>query len=217
MIEKIHTIQNAGLDVWCGMILGFDHDDVSIFDAQREFLQAARIAHVMIGLLYAIPKTPLYERLRAEGRLDESDPTEFGTNVIPARMTRAELRDGYVRVLKELYDPDAYFERVDKLYLDADFRFGTARSRYWQRHPWARIKAQFMNWLRFVFIRRRLMRQVTDGRLRNEYRRRIRQMQKQRRDPGVWFVYAIKCGIHYHHYAMANRMASEEMPVVSMM
>ena len=26
-IERVHTIQNAGLDVWCGMILGFDHDD----------------------------------------------------------------------------------------------------------------------------------------------------------------------------------------------
>jgi radical SAM superfamily enzyme YgiQ (UPF0313 family) len=217
MVEKVHTIQNAGLDVWCGMILGFDNDDASIFDAQLEFLQAARIAHVMIGLLYAIPKTPLYDRLREEGRLDHRDPPEFGTNVIPTRMTREELRDGYVRVLKELYDPDAYFDRIEKLYLDADFRFGVARSEYLRRHPWAGLKAQLMNRIRFAFVRRRLTRDVPDPRLRKEYDLRLRRMLKQRRDPGVWFVYAIKCGMHYHHHTMANQMANEEMRLVSSM
>ncbi|MCP4401794.1 MAG: hypothetical protein GY801_31400 [bacterium] len=42
-IGKIHTIQNAGLDVWGLMIVGFDHDDVSIFDRHLEFLRDARI------------------------------------------------------------------------------------------------------------------------------------------------------------------------------
>ncbi len=27
MIEKVHAIQDEGLEVWCGMIIGFDHDD----------------------------------------------------------------------------------------------------------------------------------------------------------------------------------------------
>ena len=26
------------MEVWCGMILGFDNDDETIFDAQREFI-----------------------------------------------------------------------------------------------------------------------------------------------------------------------------------
>jgi radical SAM superfamily enzyme YgiQ (UPF0313 family) len=217
MVEKIHKIQNAGLEVWCGMILGFDHDDASIFDTQREFLQTTRIALVMIGMLYAIPKTPLYDRLHEAGRLDHDDPPEYGTNVVPARMTRAELRDGYVRVLKELYDPGAYFDRLDKLYLDKNFRIGAARSRYLRRHPWSRFKAHLTYWLRFVFIRRRLLRQVPDDRLRKEYRLRIRRMQKQRRDSYTWFAYALMCGIHYHHHALANQMANEEMQLVSSM
>ena len=45
------------------MILGFDNDDETVFDAQREFLREARITHAMIGMLTAIPKTPLYARL----------------------------------------------------------------------------------------------------------------------------------------------------------
>ena len=67
----------------------------------------------MIGMLTAIPKTPLYDRLAADGRLDEDDEPEFGTNVIPLGMTREELRDGYVRTMQDLYDPAAYFDRLE--------------------------------------------------------------------------------------------------------
>ena len=217
MIEKVHRIQNAGLDVWCGMILGFDNDDATIFDAHREFVHAARITHVMIGLLYAMPKTPLYDRLQEEGRLDLDDPPEFGTNVIPAQMTREELRDGYVRVLRELYESDAYFERLESLYFDEEFRFGSARSEYWRKHPWAGLKAQLMNYLRFAFIRRRLTHAVPNEALRAEYRERINKMIKHGRDPSVLFAFALKCGLHYHHYTMSQQMAHEEMPLVSTM
>ncbi len=41
LVERIHTIQRAGLEVWSGIILCFDSDDASIFDAQRQFLREA--------------------------------------------------------------------------------------------------------------------------------------------------------------------------------
>src|SRR5262249_23965893 len=44
ILDRIHTIQAAGLEVTCGMILGFDNDDPKIFDAQRAFIGAARIS-----------------------------------------------------------------------------------------------------------------------------------------------------------------------------
>ena len=52
ILEKVHRIQDAGMDVWCGMILGFDNDDETIFDAQREFIREARIANSMTGMLW---------------------------------------------------------------------------------------------------------------------------------------------------------------------
>src|SRR5262249_39921923 len=97
MLEKVHRIQEAGLEVWCGTIIGFDNDDETIFEAQRRFIQDARIAFSMTGMLYAIPKTPLHKRLAEEGRLDPSDNPEFGTNVIPLKIGREELREGYVK------------------------------------------------------------------------------------------------------------------------
>ena len=68
-------------------------------------------------VLTAIPKTPLYDRLQTEGRLDLDDDSGYGTNVIPLNMTREELREGYLQLMRDVYDPDAYFERLEDLYL----------------------------------------------------------------------------------------------------
>ena len=94
------------MEVWGGMMLGFDHDDETIFDAQLRFVTDARIISVMLGMVSAIPKTPLYDRLAAEGRLDTSEEPEFGTNVIPLLLDREQLRDGFVR-LRGAQRPDA--------------------------------------------------------------------------------------------------------------
>ena len=51
--------RTPGIEVWCGMIVGFDNDDARIFDAQLEFLRETDIMHAMVGMLSAIPKTPL--------------------------------------------------------------------------------------------------------------------------------------------------------------
>src|SRR5690349_18149230 len=127
ILEKVHRIQDAGMEVWCGMIVGFDHDDETIFEAQRQFIQDSRIACSMNGMLTAIPKTPLHARLAAEGRLDPSDQPEFGTTVIPLKIGRAELRDGFVRVMNELYECEPYFARTEELFLKARLDVGRGR------------------------------------------------------------------------------------------
>jgi radical SAM superfamily enzyme YgiQ (UPF0313 family) len=215
MLDKLQKIQGLGLEVWCGMIVGFDHDDPSIFDAQVEFVQDSRIIHAMVGMLAAIPKTPLYARLAEQGRLDRSDPPEFGTNVIPLKMSSEELSAGYVRVMRELYEPKTYFDRVDSIYLDPEFTPGAAQRAYWRRHPWTRIKSQFRNALRARVLERRLMRLVDDPELRQEYHRRLANVRRVRRDPFYTFIYAIKCVMHYHYHTMVHRMADERRPLVN--
>ncbi len=213
MLDRVHAIQRAGLEVWCGMILGFDHDGPDIFGAQGAFLRAARISVAMVGILHAIPKTPLHARLAAEGRLDPADVPAYGTNVVPLRLTPRELRDGYVRLLDELYEPAAYFDRVDDLYLRPWYAPARARARYWRRHPWQRLKAQARFLLRSAGLFTRLMRRVPDAALRREYRRRIWGVWRARRDPGLLQIYVIKCAIHFHHHTMARQMAEGRGPV----
>jgi radical SAM superfamily enzyme YgiQ (UPF0313 family) len=208
ILEKVHRIQNAGMEVWCGMILGFDNDDHTIFEAQREFITDARIANTMIGMLAAIPKTPLYDRLAAEGRLDLSDDNEFGTNVLPLKISREELRDGYVKVMNDLYTPEAYFGRLDDLFLKQGIRMGEGRYRYWKKHPRTHLKTQTIFGVQALGLFVRLMAGIPDKKLKREYRKRVWNVVKKRRDPGVALFYIIKCAMHYHANYMATQMQS---------
>ncbi|HMB06844.1 MAG TPA: DUF4070 domain-containing protein, partial [Isosphaeraceae bacterium] len=208
ILEKVHRIQDHGIEVWCGMIIGFDHDDESIFEAQRQFIQDARIVFSMTGMLYAIPKTPLYARLAEEGRLDPSDQPEFGTNVIPLKIGREELRDGYVKVMNHLYECEPYFQRLEALYLAGGLEVGRGRARWWLKHPWARIKAESMWLAQAVGLFARMMRDVPEADLRREYRKRLWRFLKHRRNPGALLFYILHMAQHYHAHTMARQMAS---------
>ncbi|WFU05368.1 radical SAM protein (plasmid) [Rhizobium sp. CB3171] len=208
MLEKIHIIQQTGMEVWCGMIVGFDSDDPTIFEAQRVFIKDARIVNAMIGMLAAIPKTPLYTRLEKEGRLDHDDPPAFGTNVIPLNLSRETLRDGYLSVLSDLHQPAAYFDRLDALYLDARIQPERSRLRHLRRHP-IRLIALNLTWaFEAAGIFTRLMRRVQDPELRNIYRQRLWKLLLRRRSPVILQIYAIKCAMHYHAHKMVQQMRS---------
>lgn len=139
IVERVRRVQDAGLEVWCGMIVGFDHDDTRIFKEQVDFIGQTDILHAMVGMLSAIPKTPLHARLATEGRLDLDDEQPFGTNVIPLGMTRDELRDGYLDMMRDLYDPDFYFDRLENLYLTRRFEFGEGAYRVLAAAPGSQV------------------------------------------------------------------------------
>ena len=190
------------------MILGFDNDDHTIFDAQRQFITEARIVLTMIGMLYAAPKTPLHDRLARENRIDWSDESEFGTNIIPLRISREALRDGYVKVLNELYEPNAFFGRLDDLYLRAKIEYGLSQERYWRQYPWKYLKAKVRLTVQAIGLFARLMGGVPEAPLRKEYRKRVWKLLRTRRNPMIVRGYLIYCAIHYHDYTMARHIAS---------
>ncbi|MCH7728308.1 MAG: B12-binding domain-containing radical SAM protein [Planctomycetes bacterium] len=112
MSEKLARIQNAGLDINAGFIVGFDSDDKAIFEDQFRFIQDNGITLAMVGMLQAIPTTPLHKRLKEEGRLVD-DPN---CNFVPKQMSREELRQGYFGLVRRLYTPEAFFDRYFKVY-----------------------------------------------------------------------------------------------------
>ena len=96
------------------MIVGFDQDDESIFREQLDFIQAARIPVSMTGMLQAMPKTPLYDRVAQEGRLiTESTGDQFVlSNIVPQQMSRRVLYEGYRWLVAQLYDFENYRRRT---------------------------------------------------------------------------------------------------------
>lgn len=108
MQAKLARIRNAGMEVSAGFIVGFDNDDASIFEDQFRFIQENGILLAMVGMLTAVPKTPLYERLEKANRLRLDDPN---CNIMPLQMTPQELQQGYWQLLRRLYAPQAFFDR----------------------------------------------------------------------------------------------------------
>jgi radical SAM superfamily enzyme YgiQ (UPF0313 family) len=215
MVDKVRRIQDAGMEVWGGMILGFDSDDERIFAAQHRFLTEARISTAMVGMLAAIPKTPLHARLVAAGRLDLDDDPAGGTNVLPLKMTREELSAGYVRLLAELYEPAAYFDRLDDLYIAGAIETERGWRRYAERHPWRRWARQARQLLEAAGLSIRVLSQVPEKRLRHVYRRRLAHLLRRRPDPAVLRVYAIKCAMHYHVHRLIDALQRRSSSVLN--
>ena len=204
MVEKVHRIQRAGLEVWSGMILGFDNDDAGIFDAQRQFIAKARIVNPLINMLVAIPRTPLHDRLRKEGRLDLAEEPLYGTNVIPLKMSREELQLGSFALSRDLYEASAYFDRLDALYLDGGLQAEQALKQSLERHALRKLWANTIFLIQAGAIFASLLRQAPEE-LGRVYRARMWNAIKRRRDPIVLRIYALKCAVHYHMHIMLRR------------
>jgi radical SAM superfamily enzyme YgiQ (UPF0313 family) len=114
LLASVRNIQKSGLEVQGGFIVGFDNDPLTIFDTQIKFIQKSGVVTAMVGILIALPRTKLYERLKKEKRLLKEtlgNNTDFTTNFIP-RMDYELLISGYKKVLSTLYSPKHYYERV---------------------------------------------------------------------------------------------------------
>jgi radical SAM superfamily enzyme YgiQ (UPF0313 family) len=114
LLASVKKIQNYGLQVQGGFILGFDSDPLSIFRNQIDFIQKSGIVMAMVGVLMAPPGTRLYKRLKQENRLlpgGTGDNTDGSTNFIP-KMGRETLARGYKHVVDTIYAPKQYYERI---------------------------------------------------------------------------------------------------------
>ena len=113
-LDCIRFIQQQGLWVMGGFIVGFDSDEADIFDRQIEFIERAAIPWAMTGVLQAPPTTALYERMRREGRLiqDSLEPSNFSPPNFRTVLPLPELLGGLKRMLLTLYDPRRFYERA---------------------------------------------------------------------------------------------------------
>jgi hypothetical protein len=74
-----------------------------------ECIEFTSIPFCMVGLLTAFPGTQLTRRLAREGRLHRGHDTLFDT------AARRDVYLDYLTILKNIYNPDAYFERVRRV------------------------------------------------------------------------------------------------------
>jgi radical SAM superfamily enzyme YgiQ (UPF0313 family) len=114
--DAVISIQNHGLAVMGGFIIGFDNDPPDIFQRQVDFVQRTGVVTAMVGLLTAIPGTRLYKRLEQEGRLlfkSSGDNTDLsGSLNFTPNMDRQTIIDGYRWVMSTIYSPEMFYKRI---------------------------------------------------------------------------------------------------------
>lgn len=115
LAEAVRIIQEHGMQVMGGFIVGFDSDPENIFETQIKFIQQMGVVTAMVGLLNALPQTRLWFRLKEEGRLLQGttgENTDGSLNFIP-KMNKNDLIDGYRRIISTIYSPKYYYQRIE--------------------------------------------------------------------------------------------------------
>jgi hypothetical protein len=109
MLEAVKIINSYGIEIFAGIILGLDNDGPSIADDIIAFVEAANIPKLGVNVLYALPKTPLWRRLEAEGRLiPTADTTD--SNVV-FKLPTEQVMEQWRKVITTLYTPEALYGR----------------------------------------------------------------------------------------------------------
>lgn len=165
LVADVKRLQRAGIEVQGGFIVGFDHDTPSVFQRQIDFIQTSGIVTAMVGMLHAPPGTRLLERLRGEGRLvgpSSGDNADGTTNIVPTMGIEC-LREGYRALLKSIYAPGPYYQRIraflreyspprvrmpiDRPHIEAFIRsvlhmgiIGRERVQYWKLLAWTLVR-----------------------------------------------------------------------------
>ena len=117
----VRRIQSHGITVNGCFVLGLDGHTPDIFDRVHEFVERSGLFDVQVTVMTPFPGTPLYDRLRREGRLlDEcawEKCTLFDVNYVPSHMSVAELESGFLKLVQRLYATD-FVEFRRKRYLE---------------------------------------------------------------------------------------------------
>ncbi len=113
--RTIERIQDRGITVNGCFVLGLDHTDRTSFERVWEFVRSSGLFEVQITVMTAFPGTPLYHRLKSEGRILRDRAWElctlFDVNFRPERMSVEELEVGFRGLAEKLYSQDFTMER----------------------------------------------------------------------------------------------------------
>lgn len=115
LVEACSKINESGLLIYAGFILGFDGERTGAGNRIQAFVEQTSIPQPMLGILQAPPNTALWDRLKQEQRLLEENGHPTGDqntlmNFIPTRPI-ADIAREYVEGFWTLYEPQHYLRR----------------------------------------------------------------------------------------------------------
>lgn len=110
ILETVGMLNAHGIEVVSGIILGLDTDTPQTADHVIDFIEASRIPMLTINMLYALPRTRLYDRLAGEGRLDD-DPKRASN--VRFKMPYHQVLEMWRRCIAAAYEPQRLLARFE--------------------------------------------------------------------------------------------------------
>ncbi|HBB72109.1 MAG TPA: B12-binding domain-containing radical SAM protein [Ruminococcus sp.] len=116
--KLIKRIYSHGIMIYGTFVLGYDSDTAGVFQKTLDFAVRNSIAITNFNPLIPMPGTPVYERMKSEGRLRYekwwlSDVYRYGeTAFMPGNMTPEELSEGCLRIRTEFYSLKCILKRL---------------------------------------------------------------------------------------------------------
>lgn len=108
--DLLLRLHEAGVETQVNVIFGFDWDDPDVFEETYQFAMRTKVSRLFLSVLYPIAGTPLYESLRAEGRLLEERPQgiddPLAVTFRPKLLTPEQLVEGYLDVERRFAESD---------------------------------------------------------------------------------------------------------------
>lgn len=108
--EAVERIQSHGILVTGCFVLGLDGHTPAVFEDVHRFVEESGLGEVQITVMTPFPGTPLYERLRTNGRLLDETAWEkctlFDVNIRPEGMSVSQLEHGLLELAQRLYSAE---------------------------------------------------------------------------------------------------------------
>ncbi len=116
--DAVIRINETGLRVMAGFIIGFDGEKKGAGDRIVRFVEQTNIPIAFFSMLQALPDTALWHRLEKEGRLrgDANISQTTLMNFVPTRPLEEITRE-FIDGFWNLYDPMAYLNRTYRHFL----------------------------------------------------------------------------------------------------
>lgn len=112
--RRVEILHRHGIQVNGSFVLGFDHDDGGVFERTARWVEENRLECATYHVLTPYPGTPLFRRMKADGRILHENWDLYDTAHCvfrPARMSPDELERGYAWMYEETFSDAGIWRR----------------------------------------------------------------------------------------------------------
>jgi radical SAM superfamily enzyme YgiQ (UPF0313 family) len=114
-ILAVKRLQDNGILTMASLIFGLDSDTQEVFDLGYEFLVKSKAAFFQACAMTPYPGTPVFEKLRKEGRILTDDWSRFDSTkiiVAPLNMTPEKLLESFNEIKHSIYGKLSILKRA---------------------------------------------------------------------------------------------------------